>query len=481
MPDALAALASFDSNGDGVIDSADPAFANLLVWQDQNHDGVSDAGELKTLADLGITGISLNATASSGTIDGQELLAEGTFTYADGQTGNYVMAALGQASADSTASAAIKLDYSRETGNRGVIVNLSNAPVQADIGFGVATAAALTALTRSEMSTPWQLSVQEVVGTDRTDALFAGATGVTFDAGDGNDNLHGSGGADTLIGGAGDDQITGGGGADAIDGGSGIDTVHFGDSTSGVSVNLDDSGDASAAPASFASPADGEIGGGFAEGNRLSGIENISGSSHDDVFIGNASANVLDGGAGNDVLRGEGGDDTLLGGDGNDTLNGGEGNDTLSGGPGDDTLSGGPGDDTLSGGPGDDTLVGGLGNDKLDGGDGSDTVDYSQDGGPHGVIVNLSDQPITADIGAGEVTVAAGSALELIWRYRHPVWRREHHRQRVPRRSRGSRAWRYADGWRWRRHFRSHGHHHRRSHRGLQSVGRRYNRSHKPL
>ena len=254
--------------------------------------------------------------------------------------------------------------------------------------------------------------VQEVVGTDHTDALVAGATGVTFDAGDGNDNLHGSAGADTLIGGAGDDQITGGGGADAIDGGSGIDTVHFGDSTSGVSVNLDDAGDASAAPASFASPADGEIGGGFAEGNRLSGIENISGSGHDDVLIGNASANVLDGGAGNDVLRGEGGDDTLLGGDGNDTLNGGEGNDTLSGGPGDDTLSGGPGDDTLSGGPGDDTLVGGLGNDKLDGGDGSDTVDYSQDGGPHGVIVNLSDQPITADIGAGEVTVAAGSALD---------------------------------------------------------------------
>ena len=53
---------------------------------------------------------------------------------------------LAQASADSTASTTIKLDYSRETGNRGVIVNLSNAPVQADIGFGVATAAALTAL-----------------------------------------------------------------------------------------------------------------------------------------------------------------------------------------------------------------------------------------------------------------------------------------------------------------------------------------------
>ena len=62
--------------------------------------------------------------------------------------------------------------------------------------------------------------------------------------------------------------------------------------------------------------------------------------------------------------------------------------------------------DTLSGGLGDDTLFGGAGNDTLDGGDGSDTVDYSQDGGPHGVIVNLSDQPITADIGNGAITVA---------------------------------------------------------------------------
>jgi Ca2+-binding RTX toxin-like protein len=110
--------------------------------------------------------------------------------------------------------------------------------------------------------------------------------------------------------------------------------------------------------------------------------------------VGNASANVLDGGAGNDVLRGEGGDDTLLGGEGNDTLDGGEGN------------------DTLNGGLGNDTLVGGRGNDTIDGADGSDTADYSQDGGPHGVIVNLSDQPIAADIGYGVSTVAAMSALD---------------------------------------------------------------------
>jgi VCBS repeat-containing protein len=392
--DALAALASLDSNGDGRIDSADPDFANIRVWQDQNQDGVSDAGELKTLADLGITGIDLNVIASSGTVDGQQLLAEGTFTYADGQTGNYIMVALGQPAVDGTANSAIKLDYSGETGTRGVIVNLSNSPVQANIGYGIATAAALTALDTFDNQQALAADVQEVTGTNQADALIAGATGITFDALDGNDNLRGSVEADVLTGGAGDDHITGGGGADTISGGSGTDTVDFSDSTSGISVNLDDAGDAWGTPANFAAPADGEVGGGFADGNHLSGIENLTGSGHDDVLAGNASANELDGGAGNDVLSGEGGDDSLLGGEGTDTLDGGAGNDTLSGGLGDDALIGGPG------------------NDMLDGADGTDTVDYSQDGGPHGVIVNLSDQPISADIGYGASTVAAMSAID---------------------------------------------------------------------
>jgi VCBS repeat-containing protein len=321
---ALTALASLDSNGDGVIDSADPAFADLLVWQDQNHNGRSETGELKSLADLGIASISLNATASTGTIDGQALLGQGTFTYTGGESGDYVLVALSQTSA----SATNKLDYSRETGSRGVIANLSNSMVQADIGYGLVMAAAMTTvLDASGNSQALPAGIQEVVGTDQSDALFAGATGITFDARGGDDNLHGSMAADILIGGAGDDRIAGGGGADTIAGGSGTDTVDYSESASAVSVNLDDSGDASGTPAGFASPADGEIGGGFAEATRLSGIENIIGSSHDDVLIGNAVANLLDGGAGNDVLRGEGGDDALIGGDGRDTLEGGQGAD----------------------------------------------------------------------------------------------------------------------------------------------------------
>ena len=104
---SLAALATLDDNGDGVIDSGDAAFGNLQVWQDLDHDGVSDAGELKSLADHGITGINLDATPVDGTVDGQQLVAEGTFNKADGTTGTFVEVAfetaLGAADAPSLA------------------------------------------------------------------------------------------------------------------------------------------------------------------------------------------------------------------------------------------------------------------------------------------------------------------------------------------------------------------------------------------
>ena len=44
------ALASLDSNGDGVVDALDEAFSDLLIWQDADADGVSDEGELSSLA-----------------------------------------------------------------------------------------------------------------------------------------------------------------------------------------------------------------------------------------------------------------------------------------------------------------------------------------------------------------------------------------------------------------------------------------------
>jgi hypothetical protein len=51
------ALAVLDGNGDGKVDNSDSAFANLRLWQDTNHDGVSQSDELRSLPSAGVTAI----------------------------------------------------------------------------------------------------------------------------------------------------------------------------------------------------------------------------------------------------------------------------------------------------------------------------------------------------------------------------------------------------------------------------------------
>ena len=74
------ALAAYDSNSDGVINSSDTNFGNLRVWIDANGNGVSDAGELHTLASLGITSINLGYSDVNYQISGNTILQQSTFT-----------------------------------------------------------------------------------------------------------------------------------------------------------------------------------------------------------------------------------------------------------------------------------------------------------------------------------------------------------------------------------------------------------------
>ena len=86
-PNGFAALAALDANGDGVIDATDPAFAELKLWRDISQDGVSQGGELVSLADAGIVSLNLAHTLKNQNLaNGNTLAREGTFTRADGST-----------------------------------------------------------------------------------------------------------------------------------------------------------------------------------------------------------------------------------------------------------------------------------------------------------------------------------------------------------------------------------------------------------
>ena len=86
--DGFAALAQEDTNADGIVNSGDANFANLRVWQDLNQDGVSQDGELKTLAELGIESFNVASINHSQLLaNGNQIADTGTFTRMDGTSG----------------------------------------------------------------------------------------------------------------------------------------------------------------------------------------------------------------------------------------------------------------------------------------------------------------------------------------------------------------------------------------------------------
>ncbi|RVU35463.1 hypothetical protein EOE67_13890 [Rheinheimera riviphila] len=91
--DGFEALKAFDGNdangqpwkGDGVIDAKDKIFSRLKVWQDLNQDGVTQQGELKTLAELGISSINLDNKNKGTTQHGNRVDSVSSFQFSDGR------------------------------------------------------------------------------------------------------------------------------------------------------------------------------------------------------------------------------------------------------------------------------------------------------------------------------------------------------------------------------------------------------------
>ena len=84
----LEGLTAYDSNADGVFDAKDARFGEFLVWQDANSDGISQAGELKSLSAAGIASISLDIKKVAPSDEGGvAILGTSTFTRTDGRVG----------------------------------------------------------------------------------------------------------------------------------------------------------------------------------------------------------------------------------------------------------------------------------------------------------------------------------------------------------------------------------------------------------
>jgi Ca2+-binding RTX toxin-like protein len=202
----LAALKSLDSNNDNQFTSADVVWSEVMVWVDANHDGMTDAGELKTLTALGITDINLTQTVQSGLVrDGNEILASSTF---------------------------VQNGVTREALAANFIANPNGSTfITSDTGFTTTTEGNIKSYSAGDGGETVDVSLKGV-----NNAI--GGTGNDTLTGDAGKNwLFGGQGADILIGGAGDDVLLIDANDTQIDGGDGTDLVQvIGDV--GVTLNL---------------------------------------------------------------------------------------------------------------------------------------------------------------------------------------------------------------------------------------------------
>lgn len=243
-------------------------------------------------------------------------------------------------------------------------------------------------------------------GTDSQDVIIAIENLTT---GSGWDELDGNAEDNHFISGAGNDKLSGRGGDDTLDGGDGFDTVSFWENTTGITVDLDNTGAQDTGDGLDTIHNIEAVWGGT--GNDLikgtSGGESFFGLGGDDVFEVAQGFRNLDGGAGFDTVRFLDNVNTgvnlaysqIAAGGAYDLYTSIEAVET---GTGNDTVYGDDFANRLSSGGGNDTLRAGLGDDTIDGGAGIDLLTY--EGSTADINVDLGDSAAQAT-GEGLLTV----------------------------------------------------------------------------
>ncbi|KKJ76823.1 hypothetical protein WH95_10995, partial [Kiloniella litopenaei] len=285
------ALKSLDSNDDGIFNQEDEAFSELKIWNDYNQNGLTEAGELKSLSEAGVLSIDLSEQSVQQNVGGGIKTDTSTYTT---NLGTYEIS---------------DFELLTQTGQfvlEGSVNNVLRYKTEENVIFGVV-----------EQDIDYTIELSDagfsgLIGRDGNDTFsFEGSVGVLIRGGGGNDIITGGSGNDLLIGGKGSDSISGGDGNDLIyidvddiniDGGNGEDTVLF-SQNSGINFDM-----------------------------AAANVEIVIGGDGDDQISatgGEASVAIV-GGGGHDIINGSSFNDLLEGGAGNDTIRAGEGTDIIT-------------------------------------------------------------------------------------------------------------------------------------------------------
>ncbi|MHC8376341.1 S8 family serine peptidase [Pseudomonas sp. MDT1-16] len=323
--DGFAALASEDANKDGVIDQRDPIWSKLRVWVDGTHDAKVDAGELKTLTELGITQINVRAATSTQAEmrDGNRVLATGSFTINGKSQEALAVDFLGDPVSNTLTS--------QGTGTR---VTSTTSGINSRT-----TSAYASQSTMGETLDAAKLGVNNLYGGSGDDTLIAAPAGGWLVGGAGSNTYNGGVGDDVFVISASDNPVN-------IHGNGGHDTaIIVGDK--GVVLNMARAGLT------------------IAEG----------GGGNDTIMSGGTGSAFIKGGSGNSTLVGGSGNDVLVGGTGHNTIIGGSGKAVIYAGPQGDTIYASEAGSIIHAGGGADKIYGGAGNDIIEVGHGNATID----------------------------------------------------------------------------------------------------------